>query len=60
MERCCGQAAIVCADHVNLWWGVDLLIPLLTHTDEFYFVANSMCGQCQHLGSCTKNIMGVG
>ncbi len=29
MERCCGQAAMVHADHVNLWWGVELLIPLL-------------------------------
>jgi hypothetical protein len=38
MERCCGQAAMVCADHVNLWWGVELLIPLLKHTNEFYFV----------------------
>ena len=37
MERCCGQAAMVHADHVNSWWGVELLIPLLKHTTEFYF-----------------------
>ena len=38
MERCCGQAAIVCADHVNSWWGVELLIPLLKHTNEIHLV----------------------
>ena len=32
MERCCGQVAMVHADHVNLWWGVEILIPLLKHT----------------------------
>ncbi len=29
MERCHGQATMVRADHVNSWWGVELLIPLL-------------------------------
>ncbi len=38
MERCHEQAAMVCADHVNSWWGVELLIPLLKHTNKFYFV----------------------
>jgi hypothetical protein len=38
MERCCGQATMVHADHVNSWWGVEILIPLLKHTNEFYFV----------------------
>ena len=38
MERCCGQAAMVLEDHVNSWWGVEILIPLLKHTIEFYFV----------------------
>jgi hypothetical protein len=38
MEPCCGQAAMVRADHVNLWWGVELLIPLFKHSNEFYFV----------------------
>ncbi len=32
MERCCGQATMVHADHVNSWWGVELRIPLLKHT----------------------------
>jgi len=31
-DCCCRQAAMVLADHVNLWWGVELLIPLLKHT----------------------------
>jgi hypothetical protein len=38
MERCCGQAAMVCANHVISWLGVELLKPLLRHTNEFYFV----------------------
>jgi hypothetical protein len=38
MEHCRGQATMVCADHVNSWWGVELLISLLKHTNEFYFV----------------------
>jgi hypothetical protein len=29
MECCHGQAAMVRVDHVNSWWGVELLIPLL-------------------------------
>ena len=37
MERCCGQAAMVHADHVNSWWGVELLIPLLKYTKYYYF-----------------------
>jgi hypothetical protein len=37
MEHCCGQAAMVHADHVNSWWGVELLVPLLKYTNEFYF-----------------------
>jgi hypothetical protein len=24
--------------HVNSWWGVEILIPLSKHTNEFYFV----------------------
>jgi hypothetical protein len=36
MERCCGQAAMVYADHVNWWWGFELLIPLLKHTKYFF------------------------
>ena len=43
MECCCGQAAMVHADHVNLWWGVELLIPLLKHTNEFYFCVKIPC-----------------
>jgi hypothetical protein len=43
MERCHGQAAMVLADHVNLWWGVELLIPLLKHTKYYYFCELSMC-----------------
>ena len=43
MEHCCGQAAMVHADHVNSWWGVELLIPLLKHTKYFYFSVKSMC-----------------
>jgi hypothetical protein len=38
MERCCGQVAMVHADHVNSWWGVELLIPLLKHTKYYYFL----------------------
>jgi hypothetical protein len=38
IEHCGGQAAVVCADHVNFWWGVKPLIPLLKHTNELYFV----------------------
>ncbi len=38
MVHCRGQTAMVCADHINLWWGLELLIPLLKHTNEFYFV----------------------
>ncbi len=41
MERCLGQAAMVLADHVNLWWGVELLIPLLKHNRYYYFCANT-------------------
>ncbi len=37
MERCCGQAAMVCADHVDSQQGVELLIPLLKLTNKFYF-----------------------
>jgi hypothetical protein len=36
-ERCHGQAAMVLADHINSWWGVELLIPLLKHTKWYYF-----------------------
>jgi hypothetical protein len=43
MERCCGQAAMVHADHVNSWWGVELLTPLLKHTKYYYFCELSMC-----------------
>ena len=43
MERCCGQAAMVHADHVNSWWGVELLIPLLKHTKYYYFCELFMC-----------------
>ena len=43
MEHCCGQAIMVHADHVNLWWGVELLIPLLKQTNEFYFCVKIPC-----------------
>jgi hypothetical protein len=43
MERCRGQAAMICADHVNLWWGVELVIPLLKHTNEFLFCVKNPC-----------------
>ena len=36
-------AAMVHADHVNLWWGVELQIPLLKHTKYFYFCVKSKC-----------------
>ncbi len=29
---------MVHADHVNSWWGVELLIPLLKHTKYYYFL----------------------
>ncbi len=54
MERCHGQAAMVCADHFNLWWGIKQLIPLLKPTNEFFLCENSMCDQCQYLGSDIK------
>ena len=38
MRRCCGQATMVHAGHVNLWWGVELQIPLLKHTKYYYFL----------------------
>jgi hypothetical protein len=38
MKRCRGQAAMVLADHVNLWWGVELLIPLLNILNTIIFV----------------------
>ena len=38
MERYCGQAAMVHADHVNSWWGVELLIPLLIILNTIIFV----------------------
>ena len=50
MERCCGQAAMVHGDHVNSWWGVELLIPLLKNANEFILFNNSTCDRCQHLG----------
>jgi hypothetical protein len=34
---------MVHADHVNSWWGVELLIPLLKHTNEFYFCVKIPC-----------------
>jgi hypothetical protein len=43
MERCRGQAAMVLADHVNSWWGIELLIPLLKHTTYYNFCELSMC-----------------
>jgi hypothetical protein len=38
MERCCEQAPMVHADHVNSWWGVELLIPLLNILNTIIFV----------------------
>jgi hypothetical protein len=29
--------------HVNSWWGVELLIPLLKHAEYYYFCELSMC-----------------
>ncbi len=52
MERCCGQAAMVHADHVNSWWGVELLIPLLKHTKYYYFCVKSMCRPMPTRGKC--------
>ncbi len=52
MERCCGQAAMVHADHVNLWWGVELLIPLLKHTKYYYFCVKSMRRPMPTWGNC--------
>jgi hypothetical protein len=43
MERCWGQAIMVCLDHVNPWWGVELLIPLLKHTNEFCVCVKIPC-----------------
>jgi hypothetical protein len=43
MDRCCGQATMVHADHVNSWWGVELLIPQLKHINEFYFCVKIPC-----------------
>ena len=43
MKHYCGQAAMVHADHVDLWWGVETLIPLLKHIKYFYFCVKSMC-----------------
>ncbi len=43
MERCCGQAAMVHADHVNSWWGIELRIPLLKHSKYYCFCVKSMC-----------------
>ena len=51
MERYCGQAVMVHADHINLWWGVELLIPLLKHTKYFFFVNCPCVDRCQHRGS---------
>jgi hypothetical protein len=55
MERCCGQAAMVHADHVNSWWGVELLIPLLKHTKYYFFVNCPCVDRCQHGGSTKKS-----
>jgi len=59
MERCCGQAAMVLADHdVNSWWGVELLIPLLKHTKYYYFCVKSICRQMPTQGKvATANVM---
>ena len=57
MERCCGQAAMVHADHVNSWWGVELLIPLLKHTKYYYFCELSMCRPMPTRGKLLKWIV---
>ena len=54
MECCRGQAAKVRADHVNSWWGVELLIPLLNILMNFILCYNSMCDQCTHVGSALR------
>jgi hypothetical protein len=51
---CCGQAAMVHADHVNSWWGVELLIPLLKHTKYYYFCELSMCRPMPTRGKCDQ------
>jgi hypothetical protein len=56
MERCRGQAAMVHADHVVSWWGVELLIPLLKHTKYYYFCVKSMCGPMPTRGKKVKKI----
>ena len=51
MELCCGQ-------DVNLWWGVELLIPLLKHTKYYYFCVKSICRQMPTQGKvATANVM---
>ena len=61
MERCHGQAVMVRVDHVNSWWGVELLIPLLKHTNKFYFVLKFVFDRCHHVGSkrIRNHIIGV-
>ena len=55
MEHCRGQAAMVHADHVNSWWGVELLIPLLKHTKYYYFCVKSMCRPMPTRGKLSSN-----
>jgi len=60
MERCCGQAAMVHADHANSWWGVELLIPLLKHIKYYYFCVKSMCRPMPTRGKVSRMIDSCG
>jgi hypothetical protein len=57
MESCRGQAAIVCADHINSWLRVWLLVPLLKHTKYHFFVKNPCVDRCQHEASEVGRVM---
>jgi hypothetical protein len=56
MERCHGQAAMVHADHINLWLRVWLLGSLLKHTKYYYFCEESMCRPMPTRGKYTLEI----
>jgi hypothetical protein len=36
MRRCCGQATMVHAGHVNLWWGVELHVSTDANMGEVF------------------------
>ncbi len=55
MERSLGQAAMVRADHINLWLRVWLLVPLLNHNEYYYLCEESMCRPMPTQGKGKKN-----